>query len=494
MTIPKIIITILLMLSLTTNIVASAQVDFNDSDGDGLSNNLEDNISFTDKNSFDTDGDGYSDGYEYFFKFSGGDPLDPNKFPKQLTVEEDTDGDGFRDLGFDISSFVLGQTFTVLGSSNILEPTCTLTIADVAESEYSPLNCSYPLKGGTNDGYFFAFEGYNASLESTPNERSTDCYILNNKTPQATLQCQSIPYKNAVLNTQKIILTRTIGLTNNREELTANKTIEVVNYGDQLLSSVLTPSLDNQLIKSCIAVEPTDMTTCTFQLPALTTLPLDYKIGVGTVPSGSCNADDKGLVTCKNVPTSTQGLDQFIRSNYKSTLGDVTAQKAMMLAVNTSVFKTYNVAVDTTSNFPIIKDIDTEFEGAVILTFVGDTSINLGRIEKGIFTPINPELYPKLEANTSIQGIITIENGVGNNIGPIAKLNIKTLPLTSNPPSNPNSTPIIKATPKPPTNLSRTGGSNSVYISLIFSLIFMAISNYFIFFNKSKSNPYVTTK
>jgi len=64
-----------------------------DSDGDGLPDDLEEQIG-TDPNNPDTDGDGYDDGTEVE---AGTDPLDPNDHPGN-TRPTDTDGDGLTDI------------------------------------------------------------------------------------------------------------------------------------------------------------------------------------------------------------------------------------------------------------------------------------------------------------------------------------------------------------------------------------------------------------
>ena len=68
-----------------------------DSDGDGLTDQLEDRIG-TDPQLQDTDGDGFSDLLEHRLVLSGSDPLDPTDADCQADVDRaDTDGDGLRD-------------------------------------------------------------------------------------------------------------------------------------------------------------------------------------------------------------------------------------------------------------------------------------------------------------------------------------------------------------------------------------------------------------
>jgi hypothetical protein len=265
-----------LILLFSFSIVSVAQINFNDDDKDGLTNNLEETRSNTDPQLFDTDGDGYGDGYEWFFKDNGGDPLDPNKHPRQLSAEEDKDGDGFVDPFFDPNVFINLQIGSIITQTNIGPSKCNYPQVDRSMSQIISLDCEYELKGSGNNEYYLGFQLYNVALELTPDKYSIDCYIDNNKTINAKLVCKNVPYADAVLNSQKVILTSTQYAPVNRQVLEDSIIVDVVELGTNYYSRTLDQALDQLIPKSCDSVDVNEPTTCKFQLPVETTLPDNY--------------------------------------------------------------------------------------------------------------------------------------------------------------------------------------------------------------------------
>src|SRR5262249_4884981 len=76
-----------------------------DTDGDGLSDQAEFTLGTCAglgptgqcQNPVDSDGDYYSDFFEYAYRRSGFDPLDPKKPAQSCRAKSDSDGDGLRD-------------------------------------------------------------------------------------------------------------------------------------------------------------------------------------------------------------------------------------------------------------------------------------------------------------------------------------------------------------------------------------------------------------
>jgi alpha-tubulin suppressor-like RCC1 family protein len=89
---------------------------------------------------------------------------------------------------------------------------------------------------------------------------------------------------------------------------------------------------------SCDAAEVDSTTDCTFTLPSDTSLPIDFKIGIGdSIPGGSCAQDSFDFsapitVSCTSVPTGSQTGEQIIFVQLGNNTPVDTGEKATIYA------------------------------------------------------------------------------------------------------------------------------------------------------------------
>jgi hypothetical protein len=481
-TLIKYFLILVLSFGLIAGIGSNAQfgIDFRDSDGDGMSNYFEDNISLSNKDLFDTDGDGYGDFYEYYNKDSGGDPNDATKFPMAPTPDQDKDGDGLIDPFFDSLQFSVTNFVTVVNDSNLGPAVCNLPTIDKAQYQFNPLTCTYKLIGVANNQYFLGFMRYYISLDALPTAISSDCFINNNNTVDAELVCAEVPYKDVELGVHKLVLSRANIGSSTYEIVNNTSEVDIVDYGTRFLTDTLSLDLDSIIPRSCEAVESGGFTTCNFQLPALTTLPDNYKLGVGTTPGGDCVSDQDGLVTCTEVPTARSASKNVLRSNILDETGKNTAQIANMLTTESIAVPTVEIEYNVNGYFPVITGLPVSYNGPVNLFFDGDGAIMVGRVENGVFTPIDVTNYSKLPANQTIGGTIQYVNTINSYQSMIARLIIKTIDKQIVTP--PNTPPTVQGKIVNNGELSRTGGINNITaLTGLIALMFFLISNYLIF-------------
>jgi hypothetical protein len=478
-----IVLILLSTLMLIPVIGSNAQINFNDEDKDLLTNNLE-SIIGTDPQLFDTDGDGYGDGYEYYYKVNGGAPLDPTKHPRELTPEEDKDGDGYVDFSFDPSVTISLQIGTAISDVNLGTSSCNLSEVDKSNSQFESLDCKYKLIGDPNNDYYLAFQTIAAHLETSPDKTSADCIIINNKTADAQLLCSSIPYEFAEQKEQKVIVTK-YDFNSTNPTYNQSQLITVTNTGEKLGILPFSLAIDSALPRDCEVSDSGFSASCKFQLPEYTELPINYQLGIGTAPGGECNSDSTGKVECVNVPTAINARSGLIFSAFNQETPNALKQEVALKKASIQDIPIYDLTIDVAKLFPDISGINVSYNGPAIMIFKGDTTQFRGVIENGIFKPINPINFPRFQENSSIEATLIPENQNDKSQDTIAKFNIKTIKTITSYFEN-QSTPNTSSSSSKPTtvvatlkkDLARTGGSMAIVPTLV---LLMMVLNYLIF-------------
>jgi hypothetical protein len=116
-------------------------------------------------------------------------------------------------------------------------------------------------------------------------------------------------------------------------------------------------------------------------------------LGVGTKPSGNCDVDQTGLVTCVNVPTASNTLSNTILSNLVSDAGISTGSRVQLKQYAPDNIPLLELTLAINQPIPVISGLTNKYNGPVILYFEGDGKQNMGRLENGMFIPVEYGLF-----------------------------------------------------------------------------------------------------
>ncbi|MEI6729088.1 MAG: hypothetical protein WCK98_05595 [bacterium] len=165
-------------------------------------------------------------------------------------------------------------------------------------------------------------------------------------------------------------------------------------FRDANAITIINPPTTTQisnLIVNCTTAPAGSTTSCNFNLPTGNTLPIDFKLGVGATPAGSCTITNvaNNTVTCNSVPISSGSGNKTISI---STNG-VTTTTSSTMAITAVITET--VLIDPSKiTFSPVESAAVKFQAQDLTLTVGG-SINAGSVGN----PLVDNNDPRFTAN-----------------------------------------------------------------------------------------------
>jgi hypothetical protein len=448
--------------------LAHAQIA--DLDSDGLPNTAEDvnnnqivDSNETDPNDPDTDRDGYNDGLEVT---KGSNPLDFNSQPSILAKELDSNGDGLIDQDYsDVQLLNLFGLTKVIPTSLSGINSCTYT--EVIQFR-TILSCKYEL---LNNGAKYTLGGNNYRARPFTSDLETRCNLEQTNGIKPYLNCTSIAFNDATLGNNSIILLSK----NSKAEVTILNTDLSINISPNPESSIvrdLTPEVDKLLERSCIPVEQSQFTTCSFILPKNYILPPIYSIAIGSLPSteegSNCfQLDNSRTIQCDKVTTTSESGPMKVYSSLSGAIQySAIVSEAPILHSDINTSQTITVKIQDGGSIPEFGPINTAYKSYGYLVIYDSTNKEVLRLEglinaNGMFVPIDKTItYPTLKSGIYKASIEPTSINIFNS-------DLKKITIIIEV-GNVATTPII--TP-------RTGGELSVIVILLIILVGILLHN-----------------